>query len=142
MVKSSKVYIRDSGLLHALLGIEDFNQLSGHPVVGASWEGYVIENILGVMPNGMRASFYRSSGGAEIDLIIEMLGSNENWAVEIKRSTTPKVSKGFHIACEDVKPERAFVLVFGKGHYRISDKIEAVGLAEFMNLLNIRRMLE
>ena len=135
LVKSSKIYIRDCGLLHALLGIEDFNQLSGHPVVGASWEGQVIENILGVMPKGMRASFYRSAGGAEIDLIIEMLGTNKTWALEIKRSSTPKVSKGFHIACEDVNPERAFILVFGKGHYKITDKVEAIGLAEFLKLL-------
>ena len=135
LVKSPKTYIRDSGLLHALLNIEDYNQLAGHPISGASWEGHVIENIFGSLPENTQASFYRTAAGAEIDLILEMPGDNRVWALEIKRSRSPRVRKGFHIACKDVKPDRSFVVVFDKGRYWITQNIEVVGLGEFLNIL-------
>jgi predicted AAA+ superfamily ATPase len=125
LVRSPKVYVRDSGLVHALLGIRDREQLLGHPVVGPSWEGFVIENILAAAPNGARAWFYRTSAGAEIDLLVES-GRRKLWAVEVKRSLTPRPSKGFHIACDDVKATRRIVVYPGPEHFRIDAATEAV----------------
>ena len=101
LVKSPKVYIRDAGLAHALLGLETTETLLGHPVVGGSWEGFCIENLIAAAPRGTEASFYRSSAGAEIDLILR-LPDQKLWAIEIKRTTNPKVTRGFHIASEEL----------------------------------------
>ncbi len=84
LVKSPKVYVRDSGIVHTLLGLDDRDAVLGHPVAGGSWEGFVIENLLGSAPERVKASFYRTSAGAEIDLVLEMLGG-KLWTVEIKR---------------------------------------------------------
>ncbi|MBI1272201.1 DUF4143 domain-containing protein [bacterium] len=135
LVRSPKVYVRDSGLLHALLGIVDYNELSGHPVVGFSWEGFVIENILSIAPEGTKASFYRTSSGAEIDLVLELPGKNGLWAIEIKRSLTAKVDKGFHIACADIQADRQFVVCPIEESFEISQSIEAIGLVPFLELL-------
>ncbi len=102
LVKSPKVYIRDAGLAHALLGIGTAEDLLGHPVIGGSWEGYCIENLIAAAPRGTEASFYRSSAGAEIDLVLK-LPNGGLWAIEIKRTTTPKVTRGFHIAAEELQ---------------------------------------
>ena len=99
LVKSPKVYIRDPGLTHALLGLETREALLGHPVVGGSWEGFCIENLIAAAPRGTEASFYRSSAGAEIDLILK-LPDHQLWAIEVKRTTAPKVTRGFHIAAD------------------------------------------
>ena len=99
LVKSPKVYIRDPGLTHALLGLETREALLGHPVVGGSWEGFCIENLIAAAPRGTEASFYRSSAGAEIDLILK-LPDHRLWAIEVKRTTAPKVTRGFHIAAD------------------------------------------
>lgn len=101
LVKSPKVYIRDPGLTHALLGIETTKDLLGHPVVGGSWEGLCIEALIASAPRGTEASFYRSSAGAEIDLILK-LPRGEIWAIEIKRTSSPKVTRGFHIAAAEL----------------------------------------
>jgi predicted AAA+ superfamily ATPase len=101
LVKSPKVYIRDPGLCHALLGIETQEDLLGHPVVGGSWEGFCIENLIAAAPRGTEASFYRSSAGAEVDLVLK-LPRGQVWAIEIKRTTLPKVTRGFHIAAEEL----------------------------------------
>jgi predicted AAA+ superfamily ATPase len=101
LVKSPKVYIRDAGLTHALLGLETFETLLGHPVVGGSWEGFCIENLIAAAPRGTEASFYRSSAGAEIDLILK-LPDQTLWAIEVKRTASPKVTRGFHIAAEEL----------------------------------------
>ncbi len=130
IVKSPKVYIRDSGLLHALLGIEDSVALAGHPVVGASWEGFVIESLLTIGPENTRASFYRTSAGAEIDLVLELGGNRGMWAIEIKRGLTPKLSKGFHIACQDLQPQRAFVIYSGMDRYPITQTVEAINVRD------------
>ena len=114
LVKAPKVYIRDSGICHALLGVETMDDLFGHPVVAGSWEGFVIENIIRVLPGRASWGFYRTSGGAEVDLVVES-GDGELWVVEIKRSSAPKVSKGFYSACEDLKPDRRFVVRGGVG---------------------------
>ncbi len=135
LVKSAKVYVRDCGLLHALLGIEDYNELSGHPVVGPSWEGYVIENILAAAPARTRASFYRTSAGAEIDLVLELAGRHGIWAIEIKRSLAARVERGFHIACADLGPKRRFLIHPGRDSYPIAPELTATGLREFATSL-------
>jgi len=127
LVKSPKVYIRDSGLLHALLNISDFNQLLGHSIVGASWEGFVIENLLNVVPDRTISSFYRSTQGAEIDLLLE-LPNQEKWAIEIKRGLSPNLQKGFYIACEDIKPDRKIVIYSGDTAYPLTRDVEAMPL--------------
>lgn len=136
LVKSPKVYVRDSGLVHALLGIEDLNSLSGHPVVGSSWEGFVIENILAVAPERTLASFYRTAAGAEIDLVLELPGKHGTWAIEIKRSLAASVKKGFHMACDDLKPSRRCVVYGGDEDFRLSPGIEAVGLLSMVSKLD------
>ena len=135
LIKSPKVYVRDSGLVHALLGLDSHNTLAGHPVAGASWEGFVIENLLAAMPPGTAASFYRTRAGAEIDLVLELPGSTAIWAVEIKLGLTPGISRGFRNACEDVAPERAFVVYAGDDRYPLSSDLEVIGLREMTGLL-------
>ncbi|MGH8487746.1 MAG: ATP-binding protein [Gammaproteobacteria bacterium] len=134
LVKSPKAYVRDSGIVHALLGIPDHNALAGHPVVGASWEGFVLENLLAAAPAHATASFYRTAAGAEIDLLLETPGHGL-WALEIKRGLSPKPGKGFHIACEDLKPSRRFVVYSGSDRYPISTETEAIGLKDMATLL-------
>ena len=135
LVKSPKVYVRDSGLLHALLGLADHDALAGHPVVGPSWEGFVIENLLAVAPPRTMASFYRTQAGAEIDLLLEIPGKRGPWAIEIKRGLSPRLGKGFHHAREDVRPERAFVVHPGEERYPVSKDVEAVGLREMVSII-------
>lgn len=135
LVKSPKVYVRDSGLVHALLGIEDYNALAGHPVVGASWEGFVIENLLAVAPARTMASFYRTSAGAEIDLVLEMPGKRGLWAIEIKRGLSPRPGRGFTSARADLKPRRSFVVYSGEERYPIAQDVEAISLKEMAELL-------
>lgn len=134
-IKSPKTYIRDSGILHALLGIESYDDLISNPIVGNSFEGFVIENIVSVIPHRTKTSFYRSSAGAEIDLILELPKNQGLWAIEIKLSTSPKPSKGFYSAIRDLKPERSFVVYSGNENYPISEEIEAIGLFEIAKIL-------
>lgn len=135
LVKSPKIYIRDSGLTHALLGIETYNELAGHPVVGCSFEGFVIENILSVVPNRTKASFYRTSAGAEIDLLLELPNNNGLWAIEIKLGSAAKPTKGFYSAIEDLKPAKSFVVYSDKLRYPIATGIEAISLYELIDIL-------
>jgi len=130
LIKSPKVYVRDSGLLHALLEIQNYNQLAGHPVAGASWEGFVIENLLSVLEYGTLASFYRTAAGAEVDLVLEFPGISQIWAIEIKRSLSAKLQKGFYHACEDIQPHKCFVVYAGADRYPVAEGVEAIGLAE------------
>ena len=116
LIKSPKIYIRDSGILHALLGIENHNDLLGHPVYGPSWEGLVIENILSLLPN-WKASFYRTSSGSEIDLILEK--GNKRVAVECKGSTSPNLNRGFWNALSDIKFQEVWVVAPVKDAYPI-----------------------
>ena len=134
LVKSPKVYVRDSGLVHALLGIKTYNDLAGHPVAGTSWEGFVIENLLQAAPERTVASFYRTAVGAEIDLLLEIPGHGL-WAIEIKRSLAGRPEKGFYIACQDLLPDRRFVVNAGSGHYPIDSEITAIGLRELTAML-------
>ncbi len=136
LVRSPKIYVRDSGLLHALLGIRDQEALFGHPVVGSSWEGMLIENILSTVPANTQASFYRTAVGAEIDLVLET-APNERWAIEIKRSLSdPKPGKGFYIGCADVKATRQIVLYPGQESYKHDAKTEIMPLHTLLKQLS------
>jgi len=135
LVKSPKVYVRDSGIVHALLGLTSKEDLLGHPVVGASWEGFVIETLISRLPDGSEASYYRSSGGAEIDLVVTLPGRRP-WAIEVKRSLNPRPRKGFHSGCNDVRPESRFVVYPGAERYRITPDTEAVPLLDLAREVN------
>lgn len=134
LVKSPKLYVRDSGLLHALLGIETLTDLLVHPVLGMSWEGFVIETLINALPWRATPFFYRTSGGAEMDLVIEF-GNLEIWAIEIKRSPTSRPTKGFYHAREYIEPHKTFVLNSGEGMYPMSTDVMAIGLKEMVQLL-------
>jgi len=134
LAESPKVYVRDSGLVHALLGLEDFNDICGHPVAGSSWEGFVIENLLSVTPDRTVTSFYRTAAGAEIDLVLDLPKSGR-WAIEIKRSLAAKPEKGFHIACDDIKPKKRFVVYPGEGRHPGGADVEVIGVREMMTAL-------
>src|SRR5258708_3630450 len=137
IVRSPKIYVRDCGITHALLNIDTYNNLLGHPVVGGSWEGFVIENIMSVAPSRVQPFYYGTPGGAEIDLILEF-SPTEKWAIEIKRSSSPSLSKGFHTACEDVKPQRRYVVYSGRDRFTMSEDITAIPLSGLMQeILNL-----
>ena len=129
LVKSPKTYVRDSGLVHSLLGISSLQALAGHPVVGASWEGFAIETLLGQVAWPATASFYRTAAGAEVDLVIDF-SAGERWAIEIKRSRTARMSRGFRTALADLKPSRSFVVHAGAERYPLPGNVEAIGLQE------------
>lgn len=130
LIKSPKTYVRDSGLVHALLGIEGLTELLGHPVVGASWEGFVVETLLNAAPERSGAGFYRTAAGAEIDLVLTLPGKAGTWAIEIKRGLTARPERGFFNALEDVQPSRAFIVHSGEERWPVSTGIEAIGLLE------------
>ena len=134
LVKSPKVFIRDSGVVHALLNIENRESLLGHPVNGASWEGFVIENLIAAAPPRTVPMFYRAATGAEIDLLIET-PKHGLWAIEIKRGLSARPEKGFHVAGEDVKPARRFIVNSGAERYSLGEGIEAIGLIELAQTL-------
>ncbi|HEX9695879.1 MAG TPA: ATP-binding protein [Actinomycetota bacterium] len=125
LVKSPKIYVRDSGILHALLAIADREALLGHPVVGASWEGFVIENLLSCAPPGVSGFMYRTAGGAEIDLVLAW-PDQTLWAVEVKRSLHPRPARGFHAACEDLQPARRFIVYPGDESYPTTEPTIAI----------------
>jgi predicted AAA+ superfamily ATPase len=127
LMRSPKVYVRDSGLVHALLGLSDLDAVLSHPVAGASWEGFVMEQLINAAPQA-QASFYRTSNGAEVDLVLEF-GSGEKWIFEIKRSSAPSLSKGFYIAAQDLGAQRCFLIAPVERSYPIKDRVEVMPLA-------------
>jgi len=135
LVKSPKIYLRDSGLLHTLLRLDDEEDVLGHPITGESWEGFVIENLIRSSPSRTEVSYYRTSAGAEIDLLLDLGRKHGIWAIEIKRSLAPKVSKGFYISIEDIKPSKAFIVYAGDECYPKGKGVEAIGLGELCYLL-------
>lgn len=135
LVKAPKIYLRDSGLAHRFLNITDFENLLGHPAIGASWEGFVLENILNQLTDKWRYSYYRTTAQAEVDLVLEG-PKNEVWAVEVKRSLTPKVTKGFHYACDDIQATKKYVIYSGNERFPLPNKVEVIGLVEFLQLLH------
>jgi len=132
LVKSPKIYLRDSGIAHMLLNVFNIDELYGHPAIGASWEAFVLENIINQLSNRWQYSYYRTSAQAEIDLILE--GPNGRIiAIEIKRSSAPKVSKGFHLGCKDINATDKIVIYSGNQNYPMSNGVAAMGLANFIN---------
>ena len=141
LVKSPYFYIRDSGLLHALLGINSHEDLLGNPILGKSWEGFVIENILALLPNNVESYFYRTAAGAEIDLLLRF-SATEIWAIEIKTGHAPKISKGFHIASEDVGAIRKFVVYGGEDEFPVSNDTTMISLEKLLNQIQEKVRLE
>ena len=134
LVKVPKVYIRDSGLTHALLNLKSMDDLLGHPVVGSSWEGFVVENIMSCLPEGSTAWFYRTGSGAEIDLVVEQ-NTQSKYAIEVKRSMAPTVSKGFHLGCEDIGATKRFVVYPGTERFPVAKDITAISIADMIEEL-------
>jgi hypothetical protein len=130
LVKSPKVYVRDSGLVHALLGVGDREALLSHPVAGGSWEGLAIESLIAAGPNGTEAYFFRTAAGAEIDLLLKPPGQRAPWAIEVKRGLAPKIERGFHLACDDVRPRRRLVVYGGAERFPLAANVEAVSLVD------------
>lgn len=129
LVKSPKIYVRDSGLLHRLLQISDFNSLMGNPVFGASWEGFVIENIISSL-HDCKFSFYRSATGDELDLLVER--GNRMVAVECKASSAPQVTKGFWNAIETIQPDKTYIISPVSSSYLFKQNVEVCGLSDFL----------
>ncbi len=129
LVKSPKVYVRDSGLVHALLKLDDEEGVLGHPVAGLSWEGFVLESLLRAAPERAEPGFYRTATGVEVDLVLQMPGGGL-WAMEIKRSSAPAIEKGMRVALDDLQADRAFIVYPGLERYPKSDGIEVLGLAQ------------
>lgn len=135
LVKSPKIYIRDSGVVHTLLGIQNLIDLSGHPVVGFSWEGFVIESLIAAAPLHTKASFYRTSAGAEVDLLLEIGGNCGLYAIEIKRSLSAIPSRGLHEAIKVLQPTRTFIVTASEEHYLLTENIQSIGLQGLCNIL-------
>jgi len=131
LVKTPKTFIRDSGLVHSLLGITSFDSLLAHPVVGGSWEAFVAEQIAAASEADNQIFFYRTGGGAEIDVVLER-PSGELWAIEVKRSLNPTLSKGFHQACADLQPKRKLIITPGEGRWWIAEDIEAMDIGSLI----------
>jgi uncharacterized protein len=127
LVRAPKVYVRDSGVVHALLGLGDKDALLGHPVAGASWEGFVIENLVAIAGDDAEASFYRTSGGAEVDLILSW-PSGRRWAIEIKRSLAPRLERGIRSALADLEPEQGFIVYPGVERFPLGEQVDAISL--------------
>ena len=131
LVKAPKVYIRDSGVLHTLLGLATLDDVLSHPVVGPSWEGFAIENLIAAAPFGTVPWFYRTTAGAEIDLLLQ-LPDQQLWAIEIKRTTAPRTSRGFVLAANDLAAARRFVVYSGAEEFPLSAETTAAPLATAM----------
>ena len=135
LVKSPKVYVRDSGIVHALLGLRQWDDVLGHPVAGPSYEGFVIENLIQAAAQNTQvprlATYYRTQDGAEIDLVFERAGQPE-MAIEIKRSSAPTVERGFHVACEDLEVKQRYVVYPGTENFPLRAGVQAMGLKELV----------
>ena len=134
LVKSPKVYLRDSGIVHGLLGIKSLEDLLSHPVVGGSWEGYCIENLIAAAPSGTESFFYRTSAGAEIDLLLNLPGG-KLWAFEIRRSTSPKALAGFHSAARELGAAKRILVHVTDREVPGRDGLQAMSLSLAMDLL-------
>jgi predicted AAA+ superfamily ATPase len=128
LVKAPKVYVRDSGLLHSLLGLKDVNDLLGHPGTGASWEGFVVEQIASHLPAGATMSFYRTTAGAELDVVVEL--GPRKLGFEVKFSSAPKVTKGFWQACEDVGVDAAYIVAPVQTGWPVQGNVEVIAVTD------------
>ena len=134
LTKTPKVYVRDSGLVHALLELSTWDNVLGHPVAGLSYEGFVIENLIQAAGNARRAYFYRTHDGAEIDLVFERGGTPE-MAIEVKRSSAPTVERGFTLATADIAVQSRYVVYPGSESFPLRDGVQAMGLAALASKL-------
>jgi hypothetical protein len=132
LVKSPRPFVRDSGILHALLGLQTNDALRSHAVSGKSWEGFVIENLISASSGKARPYFYRTGAGAEADLVLEF-APGKCWAIEVKLSSAPTVDRGFHNAADDIEAERRIIVYKGKERFPMRGGIEAMPLLEAMN---------
>ena len=128
LVKSPRLYIADSGLLHALLQIRTINDLIGHPVTGVSWEGFVLEQVIGALPEGAGLSFYRTAAGAELDIVVRT--ATQTIGIEVKFSSAPKVTKGFWQACEDVGVTRAVIVAPVAHRFPFAENVDVIPITE------------
>lgn len=135
LVRAPKVYVRDSGIAHALLGLADLQSVLAHPVAGSSWEGFVIEQMLAAA-HPAEASFYRTAHGAEADLVLSFR-NGETWVIEIKRASAPTVSKGFHLAAVDVQANRKLLIAPVAAPYPMRDGIEVMNPLTACHLLSV-----
>ena len=134
LTKSPRYYVRDSGILHRLLGITDYDALLSNPVLGKSWEGFVVENLHSVLPPFSETYFYRTAAGAEIDLVVKM-PNGEIWAVEIKHGVVPKIGKHFSKTCNDVGATHKFVVYGGDDEFPIGENVWMISLPRMMEKL-------
>jgi predicted AAA+ superfamily ATPase len=134
LVKAPRIFVRDSGLVHALTGVPDRETLLSHPILGPSWEGMVIENLIAAAPDQAEPFFFRTAGGAEIDLLLAW-PDGSLWAIEVKRSLAPKLERGFHVACEDLNPVRRVAVYPGTERYPMGSGVEAMPLPTLMEEL-------
>jgi len=128
LVKTPKAYVRDTGLLHALLGIQTTVDLQSHPVMGYSWEGLVLEHVCQLAPRGAEVMFYRTAAGAEMDVVVQT--GSKTICFEIKPSSAPKVTQGFHNAIQDLKPTRVYIVAQVESRYDFSENIEVIRLLD------------
>ena len=133
LVKSPKVYVRDSGLLHALLALADVRALQGHPVAGRSWEGFVIEQVAAALPAGAQQGFYRTTVGAEIDLVIEHAG--RKFGIEIKFSAAPKPARGFWQSLQDLRLDAAWVVAPVPRAYPLAQGVQVIPVHQIGNVM-------
>ncbi|MDZ7782327.1 MAG: DUF4143 domain-containing protein [Halioglobus sp.] len=134
LVKSPRYYVRDSGILHRLLGINSYDALLSNPVLGKSWEGFVVENIHSVLPSRAESYFYRTAAGAGIDMVITM-PSSETWAVEVKHGVAPKIGKHYSNTCDDVGAARKYILYSGDDEFSVGNDVKIISLARLMEKL-------
>lgn len=127
LIKSPRGYVRDTYLVHSLLGLSRLDDILGHPVAGASWEGFRIETMIAAAPDGSAPNFYRTAAGAEIDLLLTLSGGGL-WAIEIKRSLAPKLERGFYAPCEDLKLQRKIAIYPGAEAFPLKEGVEAMPL--------------
>ncbi|MFO7880214.1 MAG: ATP-binding protein [Bacteroidales bacterium] len=134
LVKSPKIYLRDSGILHSLLNISDAESLFSHPKIGASWEGFIIENIINQLDDNWEYSYFRTTNQAEIDLVLTS-PDNSVWAIEVKRASAPKVTRGYHEACSDISATHKWVVTTNNDRYPLTEGTEVIGISEFLKII-------
>ncbi|MFT5131844.1 MAG: putative AAA+ superfamily ATPase [Gammaproteobacteria bacterium] len=135
LVKSPRYYVRDSGILHRLLGINSYDELLSNPVLGKSWEGFAVENILSVLPSRVETYFYRTAAGAEVDLVIKM-PSSEIWAIEIKHGVAPKLGKHYSQTCNDFGATHKYILYGGDDEFPVGNDVKIISLSGLMEKLH------
>ncbi len=135
LTKRSKMYVRDSGILHALLGIRTMDELLSHPIAGASWEGFIIQQIASIARDRVQAHFYRTSGGAEVDVVLRF-ANGECWTVEVKRTSSPSIGRGYKEALTDIAPSRAFVVYNGVETYPLGGNVTAIPISALLHTID------